>query len=153
MREKILKCDQCDKKFTRKDSVQLHLKKKHGFRKVFSCKLCDKHFQSNQDLTAHLKTFHKKKTHVCEKCGKSFPSRSGKSNHKTFVKCQPEDSISTSKENSKRLGCSFCSKTFGQKSSLLRHVKTVHNNSFQCGTCGKEFENETKLENHVVMFT
>ena len=133
------------------------MKKQHGFGKVHLCKLCEKCFETNLELTTHLKTFHKKKTYVCEKCGKAFPSWAGKSNHKTFMRCQPEESVGTTEEKLKSHKCDMCSKTFTRKSSLDRHVKTIHEigptgqneKNFECGTCGKEFESETELENHI----
>ena len=174
MREKILKCDQCDKKFTRKDSLQVHIKKKHGFQKVYSCKYCDKHFQRNEELTTHIKTVHDKKTHVCEKCGKSFPSRSGKSNHKIFVNCKPDEprqatqkpkrtrrrtkvKVGNTKEKLKRHKCDYCVKSFGQESSLIRHFENVHVDSpklqyqkdFECGICGKWFITKANLMRHI----
>ena len=128
MREKTLKCDQCDKKFTRKDSLQKHIKKKHEFKKVLSCKSCEKHFQTNFELTTHLKIFHKRKTHDCEKCGKAFPSRSGKSNHKSFVNCKPDESPKSQKEKVKDQKYDICNKAFNAKANLKRHLKNVHEN-------------------------
>ena len=132
------------------------MKKKHGFGKVHLCKFCEKCFETNLELTTHLKTFHKKKTYECEKCGKSFPSRAGKSNHKTLMRCQPEELIGTT-ENPKSHKCDTCSKSFTRKSSLDRHIKTIHEigpngqseKNFQCETCEKQFETEAELESHV----
>ena len=49
-------CETCDKSFTKKCSLQLHIKTVHMKEKNFQCEICDKSFGDNGNLQRHIKT-------------------------------------------------------------------------------------------------
>ena len=52
---KMFKCYICNKKMSRKDSIQIHIKQVHEDARPFQCSTCDEKFKLLGALTAHKK--------------------------------------------------------------------------------------------------
>ncbi|KAM7109707.1 zinc finger protein 770 isoform 1-T3 [Ciconia maguari] len=112
---------------------------------VFRCSMCWKSFTTEERWMLHqcLKADHlhgarrRKKTHACESCNKTFPSRSKLERH--FL-------IHTGQKPFK---CSSCGKSFRQSTHLKIHQLThTEERPFQCCFCQKGFKIQSKLMKH-----
>jgi NAD-dependent SIR2 family protein deacetylase len=66
------KCEDCDKIYKNKNSLQKHIKLKHSTVQSVQCVKCDKHFLNDYLLKEHLRHVHPSKLHSCSFCGSSF---------------------------------------------------------------------------------
>ncbi|XP_010158554.1 PREDICTED: zinc finger protein 770 [Eurypyga helias] len=112
---------------------------------IFQCSMCWKSFTKEEKWMLHqcLKADHlhgarrRKKTHACESCNKTFPSRSKLERH--FL-------IHTGQKPFK---CSSCGKSFRQSTHLKIHQLThTEERPFQCCFCQKGFKIQSKLMKH-----
>ena len=63
-----LKCELCDKSFTRKATLNYHIKT-HKKEKAYKCELCGKNFALKSYLIQHFKVIHPEKKPIkCEQC-------------------------------------------------------------------------------------
>ena len=70
-KEKVHKCNQCDKDFYSRTSLTGHQKRQHGPRKHL-CHLCGKGYVHNVELQRHLKAHRNQRDFKCDFCGRSF---------------------------------------------------------------------------------
>ncbi|XP_053925069.1 zinc finger protein 770 [Cuculus canorus] len=112
---------------------------------IFRCSTCWKYFTTEERWMLHQcpKADHlhsarrRKKTHTCESCNKTFPSRSKLERH--FL-------IHTGQKPFK---CSSCGKSFRQSTHLKIHQLThTEERPFQCCFCQKGFKIQSKLMKH-----
>ena len=73
-------CSVCEKRFTTKQSLTIHMRQHSGEEALYSCTECEKSFTSLSGLSEH-KNVHSSK-YKCTECEKSFTSLSGLSQHK-----------------------------------------------------------------------
>ena len=109
-------CDQCGKTFTTKHNLNYHKKQVHSDLRPFQCSIdgCDKSFKLKGTLTAHLKQVHGPKKHQCLICLKSFSRNSYLKTHVASV----HDEI--------RHQCNKCTKSYSDYNNLQRHIKAKH---------------------------
>ena len=136
-------CGQCSKIFTRKETLNDHVKVKHEGIK-FSCDMCDKSFASQSILLIHKKKVHKGKSQKCDICEESFFPPS-------ILKKHIENVHALDNTLKPLLQCPQCEKTFTSKKSWSLHIKSVHDGrkySDQLSTTALVRRNATKnLEN------
>lgn len=69
-------CDQCDKSFKYRQSLQYHIDSVHLEKKTFSCQVCGKGFPRIQRLREHSQRIHGdalvEYPHTCAECGREF---------------------------------------------------------------------------------
>ena len=68
-------CDNCEKRFTSKESLRNHLKKIHQIEQSAVCNTCGKIFKNHQELRigkVRVKDHTGKFEHKCPECNKSF---------------------------------------------------------------------------------
>jgi len=82
--EKTYKCDQCDKVFSYRNSLDKHKKIHTSLRQkkeIFNCEFCDKSFSSQSNLNSH-KLFHEiMQKFSCGECEKTFVDLSSLKSH------------------------------------------------------------------------
>ncbi|XP_037651808.1 zinc finger protein 2 homolog [Sebastes umbrosus] len=69
--ETYLNCSVCDKRFSRKADVKIHMRT-HTGEKPCSCPVCKKSFTQNGSLQNHMRTHTGEKPFSCSVCKKSF---------------------------------------------------------------------------------
>ncbi|CAG9570359.1 unnamed protein product [Danaus chrysippus] len=133
-------CKQCEYPCDSKNSLNLHLKDKHGLviKKSNLCDVCGKVLKDSQQLKVHKRAVHLNiKPYVCGTCNKSFPKKYTLKNHEQTHK-------------GKTFLCSMCDKMFAKDASLQKHIQRCHITSkYRCHECDKSFSSKMTLTVHV----
>ena len=139
-------CDQCDKKFKRRDKLASH-SISHSDYRPYKCthENCDKRFKNlkmlNSHTGRHASDFLK---FMCSKCGKRFGSMGKVKQHDNSVhlKLRPAK-------------CTQCGKNFSSKHKLQAHKVRVHQNlrPWICEVCGKSYKEKSELIRHTYSHT
>ena len=122
---RIESCDQCDYKCTVKDSLKQHIKSVHSGEKFF-CKHCEKQFNCKSDMNRHIRTFHSDEVYPCPDCSKQFPQKRYLKEHLQTRSCNKALESKNKKLISEDLICSYCGYTTADSRTLERHVNGVH---------------------------
>lgn len=133
------KCPYCDKRYTSKNNVALHVQMHHLEGNVAcpsTCEYCGEVYPSKVSLLHHMKLH---TTAVsCELCGKIFKER-----HKLRLHIQRRH------EKLRKYECHFCKKKLVSLDSVHTHIKTYHSNQvFKCSYCAKTFASELTHRYH-----
>lgn len=138
----------------------------HAAEKPHACQDCGRRFLRKDYLTAHRKTHTGEKPHVCQTCGRSFSQMSSLNVHKQFHSgqkpyvCQECNRSFCLKRYLRRhvrvhtgekpYACQACGKAFIEKDSLRQHQQ-VHTGErpHVCHTCGKTFIQKAYLKFHL----
>ena len=122
-------CDVCGSKFTRLESLLLHLRNIHdNNEKTFQCDKCEETFNKKANFIRHIDSRDK---NGCNVCGAEFCTR-----RKLLKHAQ----IHTTYE------CVHCNKTFSKKQSLTMHL--AKREEKLCSECGKRLCNMSDLNSH-----
>ncbi|XP_012866186.1 PREDICTED: zinc finger protein 37A-like [Dipodomys ordii] len=106
-------------------------------RKTHDCSRCGESFGSKAGLTQHQSTHTGKKAFECSECEKSFSVKSNLTEHqRTHTGEKPHS-------------CQQCGKSFCQKSALTVHQRThTGEKPYKCSECGKRFCVKSNLTQH-----
>uniref|UniRef100_H2Z1L6 C2H2-type domain-containing protein n=1 Tax=Ciona savignyi TaxID=51511 RepID=H2Z1L6_CIOSA len=128
-------CSICGRCYSQKLYLRKHMKL-HSVDLV--CSLCGKELLTMEGMKDHMLGHKGIKNHTCEICAKSFVSRKTLSAHQKLHRF------------TKPL-CTICKREFTQESSLMRHIKNVHQHEKQyiCQICGKCFGQDGGLKSHM----
>uniref|UniRef100_A0A8C5PYD0 C2H2-type domain-containing protein n=1 Tax=Leptobrachium leishanense TaxID=445787 RepID=A0A8C5PYD0_9ANUR len=134
--QKLFKCSECGKCFTRASNLVAH-KVTHTGEKPFKCHQCGKCYTEASSLTKHKMIHTGERPFHCPECGKSFNQTSHLARHtKIHTGVKP-------------FKCTECGKCFTEASLLARH-KMIHKREkpFICPVCGKCFTKAPYLDAH-----
>eukprot|EP00092_Neocalanus_flemingeri_P022137 GFUD01024013.1.p1 GENE.GFUD01024013.1~~GFUD01024013.1.p1 ORF type:complete len:697 (-),score=90.84 GFUD01024013.1:60-2150(-) len=136
-------CDQCSKRFHRKDQLTTHIRT-HSESHV--CKICGKEFNIKQSWQKHMQSHLGIKACQCVDCGKMFSSERCLKDHVAIIHNQ---------EIRDKFQCDDCGIQFRRKKSLKEHVAIKHlgHKGFPCPECGKSFTRITSLKIHKLTHT
>ncbi|XP_059911571.1 gastrula zinc finger protein XlCGF49.1-like [Gadus macrocephalus] len=109
--EKPYQCDQCSKRFSRRDALKIHIST-HTGEKPYRCDQCSKRFSRSDSLKIHMSTHTGEKPYQCDRCSKRFSRRDVLKIH-----------MSTH-TGEKPYRCVQCTKRFSQKGHLKTHMRT-----------------------------
>ncbi|XP_065076167.1 zinc finger protein ZFP2-like [Ochlerotatus camptorhynchus] len=133
------KCPYCDKRYTSKNNVALHVQMHHLDGDVqcpSTCEYCGEIYPSKVSLLHHMKLHTSAVS--CEVCGRIFKER-----HKLRLHIQRRH------EKIKKYECHFCQKKLVSLDSVQTHIKTYHSNQvFKCSYCSKTFSSELTHRYH-----
>lgn len=117
-KEKTLKCDDCDKVFSRERKLKEHKKTHLLNRETYSCGICQKELLSKFALKCH-QSLHQlsREMFKCKICGNEYTSSSALNSH-----------IKRIHEGKNRIihECKYCERSFKYKPSLITHMRSMH---------------------------
>lgn len=129
-RKSRLECNECGKKFTRRETYNLH-----------------RHFHMHQDEQASL---------VCKECGITFQHRSDLIKHRSIHKENTQPSVSHSKRSTmmykerRRYVCEHCGMCYSTMMRLRLHACEQNvEKPFRCPLCRKEFQYRVSINAHM----
>ena len=144
-------CDQCDKDFTQKVSLSIHLRTHDGTAKRFSCQICDQQFTRKSSLKTHTLEIHEKKAIPCDQCFELFGSVNMLNQHKrnehvsiNCGQCNQKVMLGTFARHIKlmhkiteKFNCHICEYVANRKGNLKRHIEQTHDKkkNWICKAC------------------
>lgn len=167
---KPFKCDHCEQLFTYRTGLHSHILRFHPDAAVslekdpalgkkdsgFTCNLCGHKFSKALRLEFHLRTHTGERPYRCTTCKKPFARPDHLKAHMAIhVKTKPHV-------------CMHCKRTFVWSSSLVSHIRSIHNphpsydgeegdqkSYYKCHVkgCGKIFAWPSKLKRHIQTHT
>lgn len=135
-------CNKCVQMF-QGNELQEHVEKfnVHGHKFSLTCDICFKEFKVKAKLKEHKtqKHGHIDLSHICDVCGRSYPSLSSFKNH--IILHLPKKDI-----------CEYCQQSFPTPYALKAHVKTHLNlqDQYFCNYCGKCYKRKSGVKFHIV---
>ena len=132
--EKPYKCQFCSKTFVMSSELKQHMPMHTGERR-FPCQYCPKKFKLRNHRNVHERIHTGEKPYSCEICNEKFSQMARKMYHKSTVHVQHVQRIHKSRETHQNidgcvrkvtLECEICFKKFVNKSSLIQHLRIIH---------------------------
>ena len=143
-------CNDCHRKKQRLNAFIKHVRS-HKKYLHYSCYKCFEKFSNVMDTRKHKKEIHENSKHVCVGCNTPFSSKAELEEHvKKFYNLLWKRHTADNNDN---LTCGTCLKIFQSKYALRKHsMKHTLNKMGQvCDRCGKCFDTEPKLRNHMII--
>ncbi|XP_055522735.1 zinc finger protein 83-like [Wyeomyia smithii] len=139
MHENPVKCNYCDRRYSDKRNVALHVQQFHLGETTpcpFPCNQCGKVCSSKMSLKLH-QVLHNK-PFKCDRCEKVFSQKSKLRRH-----------IERRHERTKQYECHICHKLLHSLDAVQQHIENMHTEkSLICSYCSKKFSSKTLLRNH-----
>lgn len=149
MVEKTFVCELCDKLYTTKGNLKLHIKiVHHGEKLLFPCSVatCEEKLSTRALRQEHLHKIHNiaREIFSCTHCDVHFLNKSSLKDHINFT------------HQGVQFKCELCQKRFANLSNLTYHTKThisIEDRKEQwnrfCDLCCEVFEYKSQLEYHM----
>lgn len=163
------KCEFCDRSFSFKSNLRIHLRTIHALKDLFNCNECDKRFEFKRQLTAHNRLKHffvnAAERYPCPQCERTFSSVSTLQGHQINMhsdefqcefcnmKFQNKSDLFEHRNvhTDQKHKCEYCNQMFWKKSNMLSHQRYAHFNirRFKCDECGKRYPYKSNLYTHL----
>lgn len=159
-------CNYCTKSFTRKDSLESHIKTVHTSVHPYTCthETCNRTFSTRSMYLNHQKVHGETKPYHCQECEESFTLLAELKEHlkkmhseneesrcsECFKVCLSLEDLEQHKMYDHRFECEVCGKIFARLAYLQVHVK-VHNgeSKFNCRFCSDGFNSIYAYRQHM----
>jgi len=152
--DKPYRCDSCEYRTNRRDSLKLHKVKKHApWELPYPCPHCSFRTDRPSYLDQHLRKHSEVSPFDCEVCGKGFRLVDALQNHL-------KQTHRNNNTVAKLFSCEDCNKKYVSAQELLNHVSRSHRSRSQttrdpnllealaCQLCDQTFEHEEEFQNH-----
>ncbi|XP_055623935.1 zinc finger protein 69-like [Toxorhynchites rutilus septentrionalis] len=139
MHENPHKCPYCDRRYSNKRNISLHVQMYHMAENApcpSTCSYCDKVFPTKQSLANHEKIHTKAVS--CEYCGKIFVGK-----HKLQLHIQRKH------ERVRKYECHLCHKKLNSLDAVQVHIRIMHSDKeYNCKYCPRTYTSELSLRYH-----
>ena len=142
-----MKCMKCNKIFSSKYSLKVHIETVHEGIRNFGCEYCEKKFKAKGVLAYHIRNIHhtkeekatpRRKKYNCNECERQFFNNMSLKYH-----------IKAIHKNIESYDCSLCNRKFSKSKGLKRHFRDIHmDHKYKCNQCDKEFNDGSNLRIH-----
>ena len=132
-------CPICGKSYLNHPTLRDHISVKHGTGETVPCHICGKEvIKGGTAMYCHLMT-HRRNNLPCSFCGKIFGNKFKLGQHEQIHM-----------PGYVRFYCAQCDYKCGEKKSLQKHIRFVHNKErpVHCDQCDKRFTIESVLQRH-----
>lgn len=141
-------CHHCEKRYTTKERVKVHILMQHLHQTNYICEICSRRFVHEIDMNKHKALVHTdKRPFCCKECPKTFKTATYLKNHVKVAH--------TPDEKKKRLECMTCG-FVTTNTKYLNHHEKLHLDDSQkipCSFCGRLFVNQKQKERHEMIHT
>lgn len=144
-------CLPCNKKFVDKQSLDEHNAGQHSTDKRLKCNICDKVYSRASRLRKHMTSHEEivtKEVQTCRECSMAFVSEKLANGHCRRMHDE-DNSFIEYIELSAVVCCEFCELAFVHPEKLLSH-KHIHNGEkpYECEFCTTKYETFSQLRTH-----
>ena len=125
-KKKKHECHLCEKSYTSKHNLDLHMRTQHSNKRPYKCNDCEKNFKDPTVFKRHreLHELNGERNFECNICKSKFITKSRLSTHIRF------------KHKDKLYSCPKCGNKVKGKITLDRHIRK-HFDSYKCSIRGK----------------
>lgn len=130
-------CHYCDKKYSQKTALSVHIRLQHENGKALICNWCGKKLSSTSRLNDHVLKHTKQKNFDCNICGGKFVTKASLLYH------------TRTHTGEKPYKCDSCDMRFLSASRRSEHVKRHHlGPDLECDICHGKFKGQSCLRRH-----
>lgn len=144
-----MECEVCKSVFGSAAALRAHMRGHAPKTRTFDCPNCEESFNFALMLQNHLKDDHPDiLNHVCDLCGRGYPSRKQFVAHVNRHRNPNRDRSSSTPGH---FVCDYCGKEFNFRATLRRHMVNQHinNRDFKCQVCDKQLVSFEGLKLHL----
>jgi len=129
-----LTCLQCNAQFTKKSTLNRHIKSIHEAI-TYSCSHCDKTFKQQGTMNRHIKSKHEGVKYICNQCDYQATLKF----HLTIHIQSIHDGV--------KYACNECGHQATHQSSLTQHIRSKHEGfKYTCKHCSKEYSYQSRYK-------
>lgn len=135
--EGIFDCDQCQRQFTKMNSLKTHIQSIHEGVK-YACDQCEYQATYQKNLIRHVQSKHEGVKYSCHKCDYQASFKSGLAYHVL------------SKHEGVKYACNQCDFQATQQSALKLHIQSMHEGiKYACSQCDYQATQRGHLKTHI----
>lgn len=130
-------CDYCQKRYSQKMTLRVHIQHEHLDYENFECKWCKKKFTCQSRLKAHIVKHTGEKNFPCSVCDGKFVTKESLLYH------------TRTHTGEKPYKCPHCDLRFLSASRRASHIRSQHTDATEeCDICHSKFRSHTYLQRH-----
>ncbi|ESN95789.1 hypothetical protein HELRODRAFT_114581 [Helobdella robusta] len=133
-------CSQCHKRFTQLSAMRSHVRSVHQRRREHHCQRCGRSFSRASHLKRHRQLHKRGSIFQCDRCSQQYRQKSSLQAH--MLK----------HTGFKPFNCHICQKMFSKKHSLKKHQlvhSSDERSMFKCSHCPRKFTHLSTLIHHL----